>query len=222
MLKKTLLIVSMLAVLAFHSYASQLTIANFSFEADALANLQDYTSGAITGWSAPGDQGVFFPSAGVYNGSGLFTDPANCCVNGRNVAYSNGGTISQVLSATLTGGMMYTLSVDIGHRFDGALGAYSIALFAGGTQLALASNPVVPVAGGFGLATVAYTSTGLEAVTGQDLEIRLITSVDAERQVNYDNVTLDATSTAPEPTSALLLLMGVGVFYLDRRRGTGR
>ena len=64
----------------------------------------------IPGWTIAGDGGSFQPS------SAALTLPAQ---DGQTVAYSEGGTIGQVLTSSLRGNSTYTLSVDVGHRLDG-------------------------------------------------------------------------------------------------------
>lgn len=223
MTNRTVLLITLLFVVPFCTFASPLAIVNSSFESDVLP-LNSITLGSIIGWTAPGTQGAWAPTALRFNlgGSpGLVTNPATG-INGSNVAFSTGGTISQTLASTLTAtaGMVYTLSVDVGRRFDIPDLNYSIALFAGATQLASIFDPVSPAPGTLSFATLQYTSTGSEAVIGQNLSIQLITTAGAGAQTVYDNVTLDVG--APEPASALLMLTGIGVVYLTKRKRVSR
>jgi hypothetical protein len=220
------LLITLLFVVPFCTFASPLAIVNSSFDADVLS-LNAVVLGSITGWTAPltlGNQGIWAPTAKSFSlgGSpGLVTSPATG-IDGNNVAISHGGTISQTLAATLTStaNMVYTLSVDIGHRFELPLSDYTIALFAGGTQLASVFDPVMPAAGALSFATLQYTTTGLEAVRGQNLSIELITTASATNQTIYDNVTLDVGT--PEPASALLMLTGIGLVCLAKRKRVSR
>jgi hypothetical protein len=219
---------TLLFVVPFCTFASPLAIVNSSFDSDVLA-LNGISMSSIIGWSALGSQGAWAPTALRLNlgGSpGLVTNPATG-IDGSNVAFSNGGTISQTLASTLasSAGMVYTLSVDIGRRFDIPDLDYSIALFAGATPLASIFDPVSPTPGTLSFATLQYTSTGSEAVIGQNLSIRLITTAGGGAQTVYDKVTLDATQTqagAPEPASALLMLTGIGVVCLAKRKRVSR
>jgi hypothetical protein len=103
------------------------------------------------------------------------------------VAYSNGGTISQVLTSTLQASSTYTLSVDVGHRLDVAAMSYTIELVAGGVVLNSATGNVASIpAGSVATVSVSYTSPGAVAVD-QPLEIRLISD---GSQIDFDNVTL--------------------------------
>ncbi len=226
MTNRTVLLITLLLAVPFCTFASPLTIVNSSFDAQVLS-LNGVLLGSITGWTAPltlGNQGIWAPTAlslNVGGSPGLITNPATG-INGSNVAISRGGTISQTLVSTLTStaGMVYTLSVDIGHRFELPESDYTIALFAGATQLASIFDPVMPAAGALSFATLQYTTTGLEAVIGQNLSIELITNASAGNQTIYDNVTLDVGT--PEPASALLMLTGIGLVYLTKRKRVSR
>lgn len=123
-------------------------------------------------------------SCGPYNGGpipnwtgGGSWQPNSNCFNmplpsGSIVAYTNGGTISQTLTATLQPNSTYTLSVYVGHRLDGFVDTYTIALQAGSTVLASlnGSNSTIP-AGQFAQVTLNY-STGSTPPSG-NLEIVL-------------------------------------------------
>ena len=83
-------------------------IANSSFETPPL-NDGAFT-GTLTGWTiiGAGGAGTFNPAAQEYT-SGAVAD-------GQNVAYSNGATISQVLTELLQAGTRYILQVAVGDR----------------------------------------------------------------------------------------------------------
>jgi hypothetical protein len=96
--------------------ADSVTIQNGSFE---ITNPLSFScgpgcadnNGPIPGWTiAGGQEGSWQPS------SAYLTLPFP---NGGIVAFSNGGTISQTLSASLAPDTTYTLSAYVGHRLDG-------------------------------------------------------------------------------------------------------
>jgi len=192
--------------------AASITILNPSFE-DPIAPQQGmtgfYTLGVIGNWfnaAAPGqDQGVLDPSKSqALTGSDIFYNGP--VPDGNQVAYSNGGTIAQQLSAVLRPNTRYTLSAYIGRRKVLAFPNNSIILLAGGTILA-SSDSVTPDPGTFLPVTVNYTSGSIgDPLIGQPLAIYL-SSFDV--QTNFDMITLDA-SPIPEP-SAILGLLGFGL-----------
>ena len=135
--------------------------------------------------------------------------------DGSQEAFSNGGTISQVLSSTLTNNTVYTLSVYVGQRTDDSTINYTIELIAGTSVLASVNNPVNPSPGNWGLATLSYNSGLSNINAGQQLGIKLINNNNVQpNQVDFDEVTLTATtSTAlvsvPLPSAALWVLGSV-------------
>lgn len=181
-------------------------IANASFEQH-----DPFTSGcglncafnagsSIPDWTVTGAGGSFQPS------SSFFTLPLP---DGNVVAYSNGGTISQDLGVSVQGNSTYTLSVDVGHRLDGLVTNYSIALYDGSTPLC--STPTASngsfTAGTF-LDVTLNCTTGF-SVTPGDLSIVLTAG---GGQIQFDDVSL-AVST-PEPSAVLLMVFGLGFVAL--------
>ena len=193
---------------------STIVVLNPSFEAPSLALGQYTNDGTIPGWVLSiGSAGVLRPTANQYNGGnavgGSPSDPAVGIPDGSNVGWSNGGTISQMLTEVLSPGT-YTLLVDIGHRLDTAFPGYAIQLLAGGTLLAQDDSTLSLDPGTFATSTVTYTASAGDPLLGQSLEIRLISS---DVQMNYDNVRLSVgTSAVPEPSSVFML--GLGAFGL--------
>lgn len=182
------------------SYAGSISVANPGFEADSLTD-GDATIQSITGWTAVnngGNGGVFNPGdnnyLGASNTSSNFTS-----LFGQNVAYSNGRTIEQTLSATFNPASVYKLSVDVGKRLDEpfpSTGA-SIQILAGTKVIASSVTPV-PSSGGFITVTAAYNpkrvnrNGAYNQYSGQPLKIRLVSN-DGNTftgQVNWDNVKL--------------------------------
>lgn len=131
--------------------------------------------------------------------------------DGDNVAYSAGGNLSQVLSASLEAGLLYTLEVEVGARGDGTpFPGYAVQLLAGGVVLAEDSS-LTPAPGTFETSVVTYLAAGDDPLLGQPLEIRLVS---AGQQANFDNVRLDAI---PEPGTLGLLGLGLGLLAGGRR-----
>jgi hypothetical protein len=188
--------------------AALLTVANNSFEDPVITNttgINTVSSGTTNNWTfAGGAQGFINPGLGETSNSGFWYGPSPVLPDGNQVAWSNGGTISQTLSATLQANTKYTLGVHVGRRENVAFAGYNIELLAGNTVL-VSNNSVTPAPGSFQYVTFDYTS-GISVTPGQALQIRL-TSLGT--QANFDNITLDAASI-PEP-SAILGLLGFGL-----------
>jgi len=158
----------------------------------------------IDGWAKTGSTGTWQPTTGP-------TDPYPGGVpDGINVAFSNGGTISQTLAEALTANYQYTLQVYVGNRTDTAFQDYFVELWAG--ELLAFENSLVPADGEF-LSSIVYTAVTGDSNIGNFLEIRLWSDTGA--QVNFDLVTLDA-SPIPEP--ATILFLGSGIIGLAKIR----
>jgi len=194
--------------------AASIFIANHSFEVPIAPLRGDgfYTDNSnpvpISNWfnahSGSAHQGVLDPTKSQnLTGNDLFYN-LQPVPHGNQVAYSNGGTIAQELSAVLQPNTRYTLGVYVGRRNTLAFLGNSIRLMAGNTELAFESGN--PAAGTFEHVTVSYTSGSSGPLIGQQLKIYLSSF---GIQTNFDNVTLDA-SPIPEP-SAILGLLGFGL-----------
>ena len=202
------------------AFADNIAIQNASFEitnplTTSCGPACLYNSGPIPGWttSASGTlQGSWQP------GPVQFTSLSN----GSMAAYSNGGTISQILSDSLLANNLYTLTVAVGNRADTAIynlaTTYIIQLFAGSTLLnsITGSNAVIPL-GTFMDVSFNYLS-GVTFPAG-NLSI-VLSSIGP--QSDFDNVRLTATSTVTsvaEPGSLTLLAAGLGLaLFVFRRR----
>ena len=191
--------------------AASIFIANHSFETPVITDPSGFntvSSGTSNNWTFTGgtQQGFANPTIGHNFGSSWY-GPSPTIPNGSQIAWSNGGTISQTLSATLQANTKYTLGAYVGRRQNVAFPGYNIELYAGGNLLA-SNNSVTPAEGTFAPVTVSYTS-GISVTPGQALEIRLTSQTGTNAQTNFDLITLDA-SPIPEP-SAILGLLGFGL-----------
>jgi len=209
----------LLAILVFgcttSTFADSIPITNPSFETTNPLNFScgvgcAYNNGPIPGWTTTGgQQGSFQPGT-----AGFFTSPVP---DGSIVAYSNGGTISQTLSATLSPNATYTLSLDVGRRVDTGMTNFMIELFAGNTllsSLTVSNSTIAP--GSFAPELLTFTA-GANPLTG-NLGIAFVNPSPIPAQVNYDNVALNVTPV-PEPGSLALLATGLGLaFFVLRRR----
>ncbi|ODV39354.1 hypothetical protein BFG60_1116 [Microcystis aeruginosa NIES-98] len=138
-----------------------------------------------------------------------FYNPGVGAPNGNQIAYSNGGTISQTLTGTtLQADTKYTLSASVGRRriVSTFSGLYNIQLYAGANLLA-SKNDIIPNLGDFADVSFSYTTAGIGTLPTGDLRIVLTSN---GSQVGFDNITLDATPDIPEP-SAILGLLGFGL-----------
>ena len=165
-----------------------------------------FNGGPIPGWSFTGPTGSFEPSSTFLN----LPLP-----DGNIVAYTNGGSISQTLTGiSLLPNSIYTLSVDVGRRFDVPVGAssYSISLDGGSSVFCTTGTTSnVSIAAGTFLDVVLTCATGASVPSGF-LGINL---TGFGRQMDFDNVQLNVTSTTvPEPSALILMLTGLGVVAL--------
>ena len=164
-----------------------------------------YSMGAaIPGWTSTNFQtGEFQP--GVVAGNFAYF---NSVPNGITVAYTNGDTISQTLSAIAQAGVTYMLQVAMGFRKD-VPNPGTVALDING-NIVFATGVPLQGSGDWVTYTAFYTANALDA--GQPISIIL----DSQGvQGDWDNVRL----TVPEPSAligvALLSLFGLGII---RRR----
>ncbi len=185
-----------------------ITVLNSGFESP---HVSSYTTNDITSWQASPNPGS---SVGVFNitGSTSFNQGAP---EGSQVAYSNGGTISQTVSANLAANTTYTLSLDVGSRNDIPFPGYNVELLAGNTVLA-SGNSVTPAPGTFAPISVTYTTSSSDALLGQPLTIGLLGNNGG--QTEFDNVTLNATST-PVPFE---FSPGLGILALGALAATAQ
>lgn len=181
--------------------AAPLNVSNPSFENPGLGD--GGVSGSIGSWIQSGPSGVFNPVRGVHFSDVTATD-------GQQAAFTNGGSIQQILPDVLTAFTDYTLSVDVGDRLDVAPQPYVVGLYAGGQLLAEVADGPVPD-DGYVTVVVNYTAELGDPLLGGQLQIVLVNN--GGPQVLFDNVRLDATPT-PEPAAWVVF----GPWLLRRRR----
>jgi len=194
------------------TYASTITVLNPSFEQLPSGGLTN-TCGTgcsfgpgVPGWTTTGADGEFRP--GAPTNKTIF----NTIPDGTTIAYSNGGTTSQIVTPTVVAGEIYTLTVDVGVRKGGSDPGSEALVINGHTYLATGTLPV-----GGNWATFTATYTGKAADVGKSIEI-LLSSPGV--QADWDNVKLSGVpgSDVPETTTSLLLGTGLALLGLVARR----
>jgi uncharacterized protein (TIGR03437 family) len=137
----------------------------------------------IPAWNVSGTAGLLQPGPNYFN--------LPLPDGGKTSAYASGGTISQVLTTKLRSGLVYTLRVDVGRRWDNVYPNPPPAaqLFAGETPVATAdSSQGPPDAGSFQTWTAVYRSLSPDPLEGQSLKIVLAAG---GPQGIFDNVRLE-------------------------------
>jgi hypothetical protein len=139
--------------------ASPIFIVNSSFETFPLTGLSGcgtgcaYETGTVSGWTVTGASGEFRP--GPPSGT---TKYFNFVPDGTTVAFSNGGSLSQVVGATVEVGTIYSLTVLVGERKDRPNPGTEALVINGQTYLATGTLPTLN-SGGWSDFEVTYVGT---------------------------------------------------------------
>ena len=221
-MKRLILIIGLLFIVLsvpIFSEATPVDINNPGFENPILGEHTWTSNAGITGWTTSGDAGVWNPHPtldNVYFSNVIQGN--NVGIQGNNVAYTNGPSISQTIdNYFLIPNTQLTLSVDVGWRLDLDMDmpGYAIQLWAGDTLLSSEFSTSL-LKGGFVTSELSYIVKDSDLSLGPLAIVLLKTE---GTQVNFDNVRLDGPAPVPEPSTLLLLGSGlVGFGYFIRRR----
>jgi hypothetical protein len=197
------------------AHATPIFVDNFSFETLPGGSLPfgcgtdcSYGFDTIPGWDSTGSSGQFRP------GPPATTTYFDSVPDGTTIAFTNGGSISQTVLATVDVGFIYTLLVEQGVRNDFPDPGL-VELLIGGVPIFATGVPAAPGSGGWSTYTATYVGT--VADFGKSIGISLVS---ASAQGDWDNVRLDAVgpSATPEPLSLALLGIGLAALGMTRRR----
>lgn len=166
-------------VAAAAAAADFVTLTNPGFENPPLAN-GGVSFTAPPGWTGSGASGVIDPS-NAHTSGGIAPE-------GENVAWSNGGSLTQMTATPITPGLAYRLKVKVGARLDLSIPEWTISLRAGGEDLISVSAPPYPPSGGFIPLTLVYVSPPDDPFAGAVIGVRLAVS---NIQALWDDVTLE-------------------------------
>jgi len=201
-------------------FGSPIMVTNFSFENlptpgtihDACGTGCQYTlasENAIPGWTAstPTQEGQFNP--GVSSGD---TTYFNSVPDGNWVGFADAGNLTQTV-ATVAANTTYTLNIAVGLRKDAAHVGTAELLINGNPYVALG---VAPTSGNWSTFTTVYNSASHPGDVGMPIVIELISN---GFQGDFDKVTLDGTSSVPEPATVAFLVTGLlGLAFAARGR----
>ena len=206
------------------SFGGMITVSNHSFELPAVA---EDGVGVAESWDVlvpTGSIGVWNVPTPTPGAAPAFFDPLP---DGEQVAFNNGGILSQTLSETLAADTQYQLFVAVGLRGDIRTSNFpdfppnwAVELWAGSELLGRKTQDDVPFAAPFGrfedvIVTFPVANAAAFAI-GQQLRIALVSD---SIQANFDNVRLrsDPAVAVPEPASFSLFLVGIAGAALASR-----
>ena len=203
-------------LVAGSAQAATVVVANAKFETLPAGGLNNtlpsnlccgtYSVAPIPGWKTAAGQtsGQFDPT---YSPGDVFNAPPP---GGGLVAFTNGGPISQIVSATAKAGDTYTLTTDVGlwnQSYEPSYTSGTVTLDVGGHSITATGTP--PTSGGWSIYTATYTAVAGDA--GGPIEIVLD---NAGPQGDFANVQLSAV---PEPATWAMMLFGVGMIGAGMR-----
>lgn len=211
--------------------AATISISNYNFETGGFSgdNFSRFPGTIPTGWSAvngsiSGDYyGYLNPDNNSYTGTA--GNNVIGTMDGPNMFYFGSATDAQGIFQTLTTpfstGTDYALTVASGARSGGFMASLEMQLFAGSTMIAnqIVKNTSLNTIQDF---TLNYTANSAnDALAGQNLMIRFLErdfNPSTDFEVDIDNVRLTSSVAAiPEPSTYLLLTLGVAAIVLGRR-----
>lgn len=190
--------------------AAVVALNNASFEADPLAD-GGYEAGSIRGWNTIGNAGWQNPSAASFSS---VPSGANTGWIGSLKNHYSAGSMSQTFADSVAANTKYSLSVDVGRRFDVPLAPFLVEILAGDDVVASGGFSEADIdAGGFRNLSLSYESTS--ALSGPlRFRFRVTDETSVYTQVNFDNVALDVTqisSAVPEPATWAMMIVGFGL-----------
>ena len=200
--------------------ASPIGIFNSSFELPLCAGTVDPVTCMPSNWTVYDPPGVF---SGAYRPLSTDSTTWDSIPDGIQVAFSNGGTLTQILAANIVPDMTYTLSVWVSQRCCAGSFFPEIQLLGGSTPVITMNkaNPggAAPPRNPDGSYAwedwaMSWTSPSSGPIIGQTLSIVL--GSDAT-QTDFDNVSLTAN---PEP--GMFVLVAGGLIGLGIRRRSAK
>ena len=212
------LLLVLVMVAASAAFAANMPVNNPSF-ANSGGTLVHSCGGSclygygVPQWSSIGATGILQPGTP----DGWF----NSIPNGQNVAFADGGTVTngriyQVVG-TAVPGVTYTLQVDFGWEFTRSYPTQYAELLVGGSPVFATGSD--PTQGNWSTFSATYHA----GVVDNDNPIEIVLGIYAGTEAVFDNVLLSDNSgnpgsPTPEPTGLILLGSGLGVVPLLRRR----
>jgi len=212
-------------VIAGQASATPIPVANNSFESPT--GLACPTSWTCQPGASSSDVGVYAPGAAQYNSNGTNGLPNGSRVpDGSQVLFINdfNGQGAQVVFqnvATIADQTTYSLDVWVGHRLDFGWEVPELRLLANGSLLTTSGSLADPGVGKWADYSLSYTTIAGDSHSGQNLSVELYDNDPRVGQVNFDLVSLNASSrvvAVPEPSSLFLLVPGLFLLMMSAGR----